>query len=138
MRTLIWHLVVAVLMVLEHLILHPQLGGHIQILSDSQTTVRIISHGWKSNSYKNTIEEIRQAIKSLTLNRITVELQWTPVHAELQGNGKADQLAKEGAEEARSMPEETRSVSIQDIKVASHKACLARWQSRWLNASTGR
>ena len=121
---------VAVLMVLEHLILHPQLavGGHIQILSDSQTTVGIISQGWESNSYKNTIEEIRKAIKSLTLKRITVVLQWTPGHAGLQGNEKADQLAKEDAEEARSMPEETRSVSIKDVKVASHKACLARWQ----------
>ena len=48
---------------------------------------------------------------------------------QLQGNEKADQLVKEGAEEARSMPEERRCVSIQDIKVASHKACLARWQS---------
>ena len=67
---------VAVLMVLEHLILHPQLavGGHLQILSDSQTTVGIISQGWKSYSYKNTIEEIKKAIKTLTLKRITVEL----------------------------------------------------------------
>ena len=49
---------VAVLMVLEHLILHPQLavGGHIQILSDSQTTVGIISQDWKSNMYNNTID----------------------------------------------------------------------------------
>ena len=130
---------VAVLMVLEHLILHPQLavGGHLQILSDSQTTVGIISQGWKRYSYKNTIEEIKKAIKTLTLKRITVELLWIPGHAGLQDE-KADQLAKEAAEEARSMPEETRSVSIQDIKVASHKACLARWQSRWQNASTGR
>ena len=127
-------------MVLEHLILHPQLalGGHLQILSDSQTTVGIISQGWKSYSYKNTIEEIKKAIKTLTHKRITVELLWIPGNAGLQGNEKSDQLAKEGAEEARSMPEETRTVSIQDIKVASHKACLARWQSRWQNASTGR
>ena len=95
-------------MVLEHLILYPQLavGGHIQIRSDSQTTVGIISQGWKSYSYKNTIEEIKMAIKTLTLKRITVELLWIPGHAGLQGNEKADQLAKEGAEEARSMPEE--------------------------------
>ena len=59
---------------------------------------------------------IRKAIKTLTFKRITVELLWTPGRAGLQGNEKANQLAKEGAEEARSMPEETRSVSIRDIK----------------------
>ena len=92
-------------MVLEHILLTPQLAvGHIQILSDSQT---IISLGWKSNSYTNTIEDIRKAMKTQTLKRITIELIRIPGHAGLQGNDKANQLAKEGAEEARSMPEDS-------------------------------
>ena len=75
-----------------------------------------------------------------SLKRITVELLWTPGHAGWQGNEKADQLiiTKKDTEQARYIPEETRTVTIQNNKVATHKACLARWQSRWMNASTGR
>ena len=53
---------------------------------------------------------------------------------------KADQLiiTKEDTQQARYLPEETRTVTIQNNKVATHKACLATWQSRWMNASTGR
>ena len=40
-----------------------------------------------------------------------------------KGNEKTVQLVKEGVEEARSMPEETRTVTIQDVKAASYKAC---------------
>ena len=36
------------------------------------------------------------------------------------------------------MPEESRIVTIQEVKEASHKACLSKWQSRWENSSTGR
>ena len=122
-------------MVLENLILHSHLtgGGNVQILSDSQTTVGIISQGWKSNNYKCIIEEIRKALKLLAVKNITVELLWTPGHAGLQGNEKADQLAKEGAEEARSMPEETRIVTIQEVKDSSQNTYmyLVRWQSGW-------
>ena len=72
------------------------------------------------------MEEIITLIKKkLSLKRITVELLWTPGHAGfnflLQGNEKADQLAKEGVEEARSMPEETRTVTIQNVKAARQR-----------------
>ena len=42
------------------------------------------------------------------------------------------------ANEESPMPGETRPVRIQYIKLASHKACLARWQSRWMDAGTGK
>lgn len=91
-------------MVLEHVIQHPNVaGGHtLQILTDSQTTVAIITQGWKSNSYKGAMEEIKKAIKILQSEGTSMDLQWTLGHSGLQGNEKADQLAKEAAEETRS------------------------------------
>ena len=56
----------------------------------------------------------------------------------LQGNDKADQLAKKGAKDALEMPEDSRIVTIQEVKDASNKTGLAKWQTRWENSSTGR
>jgi len=36
------------------------------------------------------------------------------------------------------MPEDSRIVTIQEVKDASNKTCLAKWQTRWENSSTGR
>ena len=121
---------VAVLMFLEHIIQHTDFtqARYIQILSDSQTTVGIITQGWNSNSYKGLIQEIKSALKILASRSLTVELLWTPGHTGLQENEKADQLAKGGAEEARCMPEETRIITIQEFNEASYTTNLSRWQ----------
>ncbi|XP_052271348.1 uncharacterized protein LOC127872052 [Dreissena polymorpha] len=58
-------------------------------------------------------------------------------HAGLQGNEAADGLAKQGAKEANAMPEDSRTTTIQEVKGASHKSCMIKWQKRWQNSSTG-
>ena len=40
----------------------------------------------------------------LKSQNVTVELNWTPGHAEIAGNEIADRQAKEAAQEAESMP----------------------------------
>lgn len=67
-----------------------------------------------------------------------IALLWTPGHAGLQGNETADQLAKEGASEALNMPDDYGVVTLQEVKMASHRTCLNKWQWRWENSSTGR
>ncbi|KAH3775182.1 hypothetical protein DPMN_176581 [Dreissena polymorpha] len=68
----------------------------------------------------------------------TVQLLWTSGHAGLQGNEVADGLAKEEAKEAEAMPEDSRTTTIQEVKAASHKSCMIKWQKHWENSSTGR
>ena len=45
-----------------------------------------------------------------------LEIVWTPGHSEVTGNDVADELAKEAAMEAKELGEETRYVTVQDIK----------------------
>jgi len=132
---------VAILMVLEHILQYPRVAASqaIRIFCDSQTAVGVLTMGWSSNSHRGVIQEINKALSTLSQNfSYNIELLWTPGHAGLQGNDKADQLAKEGAKEALEMPEDSRIVTIQEIKDASNKTCLAKWQTRWENSSTGR
>jgi len=132
---------VAILMVLEYIIQYPRVATSqsIRIFCDSQTAVGVLTMGWSSNSHRGTIQEINKALSTLTQKfNYNIELLWTPGHAGLQGNDKADQLAKKGAKEALEMPEDSRIVTIQEVKDASNKTGLAKWQTRWENSSTGR
>ena len=81
---------VAVLMVLEEILQHPHLtpGNTIQIFSDSQTVVGILTMGWKNNGHRSVIEEIKKALRTLSVTT-TVHILWTPGHAGLQGNEAA-------------------------------------------------
>ena len=49
---------------------------------------------------------------------IKIEINWTPGHAEIEGNEIADRLAKQGADEAEEMPEVSEAVTILDVKAA--------------------
>ena len=92
---------VAILMVLEHAVQYPLtvVGRTIRIFSDSQSAVGILSMGWKGNSHRGIILEIKKIMRVLV--NTTIEVLWTPGHAGLQGNDKADELAKEGAKDAQ-------------------------------------
>ena len=60
--------------------------------------------GWENKSHTSALFEIKQATEILKSQNVTVELNWTPGHAEIAGNEIADKLAKEAAEEAENMP----------------------------------
>ena len=68
----------------------------IMLFSDSQSAVGIL--GWENKSHSSEILEIKQAKEILKSQNVTVELNWTPGHAEIAGNEIADKLAKEAAE----------------------------------------
>ena len=58
------------------------------------------------------VAEVQQKIKSLKHKGIKIEFNWTPGHAEIEGNEIADRLAKQGADEAEEMPEVTEAVTV--------------------------
>ena len=65
------------------------------LFSDSQSAVGILTLGWENMSHTSAIFEVKQVMEILKSQNVTVELNWTPDHAEI-----ADKLAKEAAEEA--------------------------------------
>ncbi|XP_063415835.1 ribonuclease H-like [Mytilus trossulus] len=87
----------------------------IQIFSDSQSAIGILTLNWKSDNYGKTIHDIKIGILALKSEGIIVSIEWTPGHADIQGNELADQLAKKAAQEA----EKIQSIPIftkQDIQ----------------------
>ncbi|CAG2218337.1 RNASEH1 [Mytilus edulis] len=65
----------------------------LTIFSDSQTALGILTLNWKSDSYHQTINEIKGKIKNLNEHGILINLNWTPGHANIKGNDEADSLA---------------------------------------------
>ena len=68
---------------------------------------------------------------------IKIEINWTPGHAEIEGNEIADRLTKQGADEAEEMPDVTEAVTILDVKAAIRESGFEKWQKRWEASSTG-
>ena len=55
------------------------------------------------------------------------------MHASIAGNEIADALAKEAATEAMNQPEGRNSSTILEIKEATKKTQISKWQSKWDN-----
>ena len=72
----------------------------LSVLSDSQSAVGILTLGWQNKSHTRVVAEVQQTIKNLEDKGIKIEINWTPGHAEIEGNEIADRLAKQGADEA--------------------------------------
>ena len=76
--------------------------------------------------------ERTEVLNDLT-NQNSVTLTWVPVHAGIQGNERADQLAKQASHELYIGPEPALPVSHMAVKSAirpwTYKKAQARWQS---------
>jgi ribonuclease HI len=72
---------------------HPVLASNIQIFSDSQSALQSVQ-SWRAGVCQETVTEI---IKKL--QRTNVTLYWISGHAKIEGNEKADKLAKAATRE---------------------------------------
>ncbi|XP_063442171.1 uncharacterized protein LOC134722480 [Mytilus trossulus] len=109
----------------------------IQIFSDSQSAIGILTLNWKSDNYGKTIHDIKIGILALKSEGIIVSIEWTPGHADIQGNELADQLAKKAAQEA----EKIQSIPVftkQDIQKGAKDSVMVKWQNRWDTSDKGR
>ncbi|CAG2215405.1 RNASEH1 [Mytilus edulis] len=109
----------------------------IKIFSDSQSAIGILTLNWKSDNYGKTIHDIKIGILALKSEGIIVSIEWTPGHADIQGNELADQLAKKAAQEA----EKIQSIPIftkQDIQKGAKDSVMLKWQNRWDTSEKGR
>ena len=94
-------------------------SSSLQIFSDSQSAVGILTLNWASTDYTVLISQIKSLLQQLQSTALDVSLHWTPGHATIAGNEISDRLAKDAAHQALEMLVDTPIVTIQDIKNSS-------------------
>ena len=111
---------VAIKLALKHILQYKTVRQaaikNIHILSDSQSAVGQLVLGWEAKSHQHTLQEVKTIIKQLEQNNISVEISWTPGHANIKGNEYADKLAKEAAQEAKEKENLPPVISLGDVK----------------------
>ncbi len=89
---------------------NPKFKGEITLWTDSTYVLKGITewiHGWKKRGWKNSA---KKAVKNVDLwkeldeinSKFTVEWKWVKGHAGVDGNERADELARMGVEEIKS------------------------------------
>ena len=131
---------VAILMVLELAVSKKisDFSSSLQIFSDSQSAVGILTLNWASTNFTVVISQIKSLLNQLPSTAFEVSIHWTPGHATIAGNEIADRLAKDAAQQASKMPMDTSVVTNQDIKSAAKESIISKWQQRWDISETGR
>ena len=112
---------VAILMVLELAVSKKisDFSSSLQIFSDSQSAVGILTLNWASTDNTVLISQIKSHLQQLQSTALAVSFHWPPGHAIIAGNEIADRLAKDAAHQALEMPVDTSIFTIQDIKNSS-------------------
>ena len=99
------------------------------IYCDGQSAVGILQLGWDNKNLK-TAMDIQQSLIMLEENGVYVMLQWSPEHANIQGNEITDSLAKETAKEAKEMTDDA-GIATQTVVIsAARESVETRWQRR--------
>ena len=131
---------VAILMVLELAVSKKisDFSSSLQIFSDSQSAVGILTLNWASTNFTVLISQIKSLLNQQQSKAFEVSIHWTPGHATIAGNEIADRLAKDAAQQASKMPMDTSVVTNQDIKSAAKKSIISKWQQLWDISETGR
>ena len=67
---------------------------NVLILSDSPSSVGLLTLGWESTQHKNTTKDTLLQLKQVKRKVTEIEMKWTPGHAEIRGNEEVDRLQK--------------------------------------------
>ena len=106
----------------------------VLILSDSQSSVGLLTLGWEPTQHKTTSKDILTELEQIKRKGIEVDIKWTAGHAEIKGNEEADRLAKE----AESMTDEDKTISQAEFRQAAKTHGLTTWQRQWDVSENGR
>ena len=100
------------------------LGEQVAILSS-------LTLGLEVKTYKQTVKEIQDLMKTFQEKGVTIKSELTPGHADFLGNEITDRLAKEVAQEAEQMKEEESVTAMTDIRKGAKESCFIKWQRKW-------
>ena len=104
----------------------------IVVFSDAKSVLQALDSGKFNNV---TIRELTKTIDCfITEHAIKLTLQWIPGHVNVQGNERADTLAKQGA----SCPQPDVPTSIETAKQTIRANKKEEWMNEWATGETGR
>ena len=104
----------------------------IVVFSDAKSVLQALESGKFDNS---TIRELMKTTDCLiTEHGVKLTLQWIPGHVNIQGNERADTLAKRGA----SCPQPDVPTSIENTKQTIRANKKEEWMNEWASGDTGR
>ena len=104
----------------------------IVIFSDAKSVLEALEN---DDSKDKTIRKLSRTIGEVIADHsINITLQWIPGHINIQGNERADTLAKQGARCIQQNNNASYTTAKQTIK--QHKT--EDWRNEWANSTTGR
>ena len=111
---------------------HPNKIANCVIFSDSQSVLKVLD---ENNYTTKAIIDLALLISTFIGKfDIALYLQWIPSHCGIQGNERADTLAKRGA----SMLQPDRSVSLATTKKILKSNKTIEWHNQWAQSDKGR
>nr|CAH7732038.1 unnamed protein product [Callosobruchus chinensis] len=99
------------------------------IITDSLNSLLLIKKLYCKNPLVNLIKEQMAFLST----RKVIALLWVPSHSGIEGNEKADSLAKQAA---NSSNPSLLKVPASDIKVSIREKVIAHWNNEWLNKAS--
>ena len=104
----------------------------IVIFSDAKSVLEALEN---ENSKDQTIRKLSRTIGNVIADHnINITLQWIPGHTNIQGNERADTLAKQGAR----CPQLNNTATINTAKQTIKQYKTEDWRNEWANNITGR
>jgi ribonuclease HI len=105
---------------------------HIHIYADNTSAISSIFNPKPTGGQHYAITFYNKAVEFLDENEAhTINISWCPGHSGIRGNERADRLAKQATELARTSPiGVTRFNAIRRAKLATHK----EWKQEWMKA----
>ena len=104
----------------------------IVIFSDAKSVLEALEN---ENSKDQTIRKLSRTIGNVIADHnINITLQWIPGHTNIQGNERADTLAKQGAR----CPQLNNTATINTAKQTIKQYKTEDWRNEWANNATGR
>ena len=99
----------------------------VVILTDSLSSLQTLEHWYKTN-YQTAVNQMIGLTEILTDMNFSITLQWVPSHVGIEGNEKADELAKAAHHLQASTP---CPLNKDDVKRMVNKAQTNYWQQQY-------
>lgn len=105
----------------------------VNLFCDCKAAIQVILSSTPPNNHYPTVQAIRNHIHSIgqSLPNLTINLIWTPGHANIQLNDRADKLAKQAAQRAMHMRSDHHLVTPQEAITASRNITRQKFAQRW-------
>ena len=96
------------------------------IFSDSRSALMALR---SDNTHTPIVDEMKDLLCKAKEEELNIELCWVPGHMNVEGNEKADKVAKEAA--LKPLEDTHRAIPHTDMRAPLREAVMARWHRKW-------